>query len=149
MASTTAPTITPGTSKPALRFRFCPETNNILLPREDRANKKLLWCSSLVDYSEKAGETAEDNCVYRNVLTHDASEKTVIFDDVRADPTLPRTKDQLCPKCANREAVFFSSHTPEGMTLWYAPLLLCSCSFAPFWFPFRAVQKPLLRNRKY
>ena len=140
--------------KPALKMRFCIETNNILYPSacasgegaggrarerlaltpacppthpafpasragEDKAAKKLLWCSRLVDYTEEAGTEAEDNCVYRQRYAHDQSEKTVVFEDVRADPTLPRTKDQLCPKCGNREAVFFSSHTPEGMTLWF------------------------------
>lgn len=39
--------------------------------------------------------------------------------DVRSDPTLPRTKDVRCPSCQHNEAVFFSAHTEEGMTLFF------------------------------
>lgn len=34
--------------------------------------------------------------------------------DVRSDPTLPRTKDVTCPVCTNSEAVFFTSSTEQG-----------------------------------
>ena len=37
--------------------------------------------------------------------------------DVRSDPTLPRTRDVRCPECSNNEAVFFTASTEEGMTL--------------------------------
>ena len=43
----------------------------------------------------------------------------MVLQDVRADPTLPRTKDVTCPKCAHNEAVFFSASTEEGMTLFF------------------------------
>ena len=33
--------------------------------------------------------------------------------DVRADPTLPRTRDVRCPACSHNEAVFFSASTEE------------------------------------
>ena len=39
--------------------------------------------------------------------------------DVRADPTLPRTRDVRCPTCGHDEAVFFSASTEEGMTLFF------------------------------
>lgn len=34
--------------------------------------------------------------------------------DVRADPTLPRTRDVRCPSCSHNEAVFFSASTEEA-----------------------------------
>lgn len=34
--------------------------------------------------------------------------------DVRSDPTLPRTKDVRCPMCSHNEAVFFTSSTEQG-----------------------------------
>ena len=56
-------------------------------------------------------------CVYRNEIHHTTKEKTVVLKDVAADPTLPRTNDVVCPRCGHKEAVFFSSSTEEGMTL--------------------------------
>lgn len=44
--------------------------------------------------------------------------------DVRSDPTLPRTRDVRCPQCTNNEAVFFTASTEEGMTLF---LNCCNC----------------------
>ncbi len=41
------------------------------------------------------------------------------WQDVRADPTLPRTRDVRCPTCGHDEAVFFSASTEEGMTLFF------------------------------
>jgi hypothetical protein len=40
--------------------------------------------------------------------------------DVRSDPTLPRTKDVRCPACQHNEAVFFSAHTEEVRLLYFA-----------------------------
>ena len=55
----------------------------------------------------------------RNEIKHSQRERTVILQDVRSDPTLPRTKDVECPKCQNNEAVYFSASTEEGMTLFF------------------------------
>ena len=55
----------------------------------------------------------------RNEITHTSKEKTVILQDVRADPTLPRTRDVTCEACGHNEAVFFSASTEEGMTLFF------------------------------
>lgn len=37
----------------------------------------------------------------------------MVLQDVTADPTLPRTRDVTCAKCAHNEAVFFSAATEE------------------------------------
>ena len=37
----------------------------------------------------------------------------MVLQDVSADPTLPRTRDVTCAKCAHNEAVFFSAATEE------------------------------------
>ena len=39
------------------------------------------------------------------------SELTQIVAEVVADPTLPRTEDHPCPRCRNKESVFFQSQT--------------------------------------
>ena len=55
----------------------------------------------------------------RNEIKHSQRERTVILQDVRSDPTLPRTKDVECPTCQHNEAVYFSASTEEGMTLFF------------------------------
>ena len=57
--------------------------------------------------------------MYRNEITHSARERTVFIQDVRADPTLPCTRDAACPACGHEEAVFFSAPSEEGMTLYF------------------------------
>ena len=52
-------------------------------------------------------EVADNNCVYRNEITHDVGERTQVLQDVAADPTLPRTKTVRCAVCNHPEAVFF------------------------------------------
>ena len=39
--------------------------------------------------------------------------------DLTADPTLPRTKDVRCPECQHNEAVYISTSTEQGMTLYF------------------------------
>ena len=122
MASNLAtPLPQPEGGKGAVRLRFCKESNDLLYPREDRSGgeRKLVFACRNCEYVEEAGTSAEDNCVYRNIIDHSAAEKTVVVTDVRADATLPRTRDVTCPKCGHREAVFFSTTTAEGMTLFF------------------------------
>mmetsp|Transcript_9408 Transcript_9408/g.34520 ORF Transcript_9408/g.34520 Transcript_9408/m.34520 type:complete len:133 (+) Transcript_9408:122-520(+) len=103
-------------SKPkAGALRFCPFNNDLLYPKEDKANRKLKYACRTYDYEEDA----DSYCVYRNEIAHSSSEKTTVLLDVRADPTLPRTREVRCPKCNFAEAVFFSSSTTEGMTLFF------------------------------
>ncbi|KAL6766507.1 RPB9 [Auxenochlorella protothecoides x Auxenochlorella symbiontica] len=99
------------------KLRFCPESNDLLYPKEDRANKRLVYHCRSCPYVEAADPS--EWCVFRNEVQHTSKEKLVVLQDVRSDPTLPRTKDVRCPACANNEAVFFSASTEEGMTLFF------------------------------
>jgi len=76
----------------AVRLRFCPNSNDLLYPKEDREQKN---------------------------IRHTAAETTTIIQDIRTDPTLPRSTDVQCPRCDHKEAVFFSLTTPEGMSLYF------------------------------
>ena len=51
--------------------------------------------------------TAHHQHARRNEIKHSQRERTVILQDVRADPTLPRTKDVECPNpsCLNHEVM--------------------------------------------
>jgi len=99
------------------RMYFCRECNNMLYPKEDRANKVLLLACHNCDHEE----IAADHCVYKNEIKHSDNERTMIVHDVSSDPTLPRTKSIRCSKCNHNEAVFFQSPggRDEGMTLFF------------------------------
>lgn len=99
------------------KLRFCPESNDLLYPKEDRERRQLVYTCRSCGYSEDADPS--EWCVYRNEVRHSAKEKTIILKDVRSDPTLPRTRDVRCPQCNHNEAVFFSASTEEGMTLFF------------------------------
>jgi DNA-directed RNA polymerase II subunit RPB9 len=65
-------------------LRTCAECNNILYPREDPDNKRLLYACRHCDYSEIASQAL----VYRNDLQKSASETAGVTTDVASDPTL-------------------------------------------------------------
>jgi DNA-directed RNA polymerase II subunit RPB9 len=136
------------------KLRFCPESHDLLYPKEDREHRKLIYVCRSCSYQEDADH--KDWCVYRNEVHHTTREKSVVLQvrfniaiarlsasdyfflcrqpltfllgfpstysvpqDVRSDPTLPRTNDVRCPACSHNEAVFFSASTEEGMTLFF------------------------------
>lgn len=105
------PSAQPGT----IPLRFCPNSNDLLYPKEDRQNKRLVYFCRNCDYTVVASEP----CVHRRKIFHSASEATTVIHDVRTDPTLPRSKDVQCSICETREAVFFSQTTTEGMSLFF------------------------------
>mmetsp|Transcript_2203 Transcript_2203/g.3830 ORF Transcript_2203/g.3830 Transcript_2203/m.3830 type:complete len:116 (-) Transcript_2203:74-421(-) len=96
------------------RLRFCRESNDLLYPREDKERKRLVYYCKNCDYVEDAEQS--DWCVYRNAVK-DVKEKTVITQDVRYNPTLPRTKDVQCPSCGHNDSVYYTSSTSTGMKL--------------------------------
>ncbi|CAJ0577106.1 unnamed protein product, partial [Mesorhabditis spiculigera] len=99
-------------------IKFCPECNNMLYPKEDKANRRLHYACRNCEHREEA----ENPCIYVNKLVHEIDELTQIVSDVSQDPTLPRTEDHPCPKCGHRDAVFFqaqSRRADEEMRLYY------------------------------
>ncbi|GBF92708.1 DNA-directed RNA polymerase IV and V subunit 9A [Raphidocelis subcapitata] len=103
-------------------LKFCPESNDLLYPRENRATRRLEFYCRNCSHVEEA--EPEDYCVHVARIKHDAKEQTIVLQDVRADPTLPRTKDVACPACGHQEAVFFSQSSEVGMTLYFN---CCAC----------------------
>ena len=90
----------------------------MLYPKEDKENRVLLYACRNCDYKQ----IADNNCIYVNKIMHEVDEITNIVADVIGDPTLPRSEDHPCPKCKNREAVFFQSDTKKAeseMKLYY------------------------------
>ncbi|KAH8553710.1 hypothetical protein BGW37DRAFT_486836 [Umbelopsis sp. PMI_123] len=98
-------------------FKYCSECNNMLYPREDKTNRKLLFACRNCHFEEDA----DNSCVYRHEIVHAPSEQTMVLTDLSADPTLPRTTT-ACPRCGYQEAVFFQSAARRAdtkMTLFY------------------------------
>ena len=94
-------------SKPRkyIGINFCKECNNMLYPKEDTINKRLLYACRNCGFDE----VAENSCVYVNNLADTYDELRCINTDVIQDPALPRTNTQYCPRCMNNDIVFFQS----------------------------------------
>lgn len=104
-------------NRPNRGLKFCPESNDLLYPRENKELRRLEYFCKNCNFTQPA--PVSDYCVYVSELKHDSKEQTVVLQDVRADPTLPRTKDVRCPNCNHNEAVFFSASSEQGMTLYF------------------------------
>ena len=108
----------------AVKLRFCPNSNDLLYPKEDRERKRLVYACRNCEYEVDA----RDHCVYRHNIHHTSAEATAIIQDVRTDPTLPRSSEVHCPSCDHGEAVFFSLTTSEGMSLFFQ-CVACACKW--------------------
>ncbi|KAI3631183.1 hypothetical protein MIR68_010673 [Amoeboaphelidium protococcarum] len=98
---------------------FCPDCNNMLYPKENRQEKRLLYaCRNCNHY-----EIAESNCIYKHQVMHHAGDQMQqLISDVAKDPTLPRTRDVQCPRCEQKEVVYFQTRARRAdatMTLYY------------------------------
>jgi DNA-directed RNA polymerase II subunit RPB9 len=93
-------------------MNFCRECNNLLYPREDRINKRLLYACRNCTYSE----AAKANCVYTNEIKQSINSNLLVSKETSLDPTLKRTKAIQCNQCGWSEAVFFA-RSDERMEL--------------------------------
>lgn len=103
-----------------MSFKFCAECNNMLYPKEDKSNRRLLYQCRNCSYSE----LADSPRVYRHELITNIGETAGVVDDIGSDPKLPRS-DRVCPKCHNNECVFFQSQQKRrdtSMVLFYVCL---------------------------
>ncbi|KAJ8322935.1 hypothetical protein BDV3_006786 [Batrachochytrium dendrobatidis] len=103
--------------------RFCSECFNMLYPKEDRRERKLLFACRNCTHVEEADNT----CVYSHTISHIPLEQTLVVIDLKSDPTFPRSKTE-CPKCSHMEAVFFQSRSKGAdatMKLFFA---CCECN---------------------
>ncbi|KAK2156476.1 hypothetical protein LSH36_212g00050 [Paralvinella palmiformis] len=58
-------------------IKFCQECNNMLYPKEDKENTRLLYACRNCDYQQEA----ENPCIYVNKIQHDVDELTQIIGD--------------------------------------------------------------------
>ncbi|CAD5232459.1 unnamed protein product [Bursaphelenchus xylophilus] len=99
-------------------IKFCPECNNMLYPRENYDERRLMYACRNCDHTE----FAESSCIYTNRIHHRVDELTQIISDLREDPTLPKTDNHPCPRCGHKQSVFFQAQTrraQDEMRLYY------------------------------
>ncbi|KAL8799836.1 MAG: hypothetical protein Q9182_005585 [Xanthomendoza sp. 2 TL-2023] len=70
--------------KEQVKFRFCGDCSNMLAPREDRINNKLMYHCRMCQYSEEASSA----CVFRNSIYNVIGETAGVTQDVGSDPTV-------------------------------------------------------------
>ncbi|KAL1961535.1 hypothetical protein VTN77DRAFT_1622 [Rasamsonia byssochlamydoides] len=125
MSASPAASSSAGDVKPSvdqIHFKFCRECSNLLYPKEDRVNNRLMFTCRTCHVSEPATSP----CVYQNKLNLQVGDTAGVTQDVGSDPTLPRA-NKLCPSCGENEAVFFQSQqrsAETGMKLYY---VCCTC----------------------
>jgi hypothetical protein len=56
-------------------IQFCQECNNMLYPKEDKENKRLLYACRNCDYSQEA----DISCVYVNKITHEVESRLLMW----------------------------------------------------------------------
>lgn len=83
----------------------------MLYPKEDKINQRLLYSCRNCDYTE----IADSPIIYRNELMSSIGETAGVTQDIGSDPTLPRS-DKECPKCSERDCVFFQSQQRRAET---------------------------------
>ncbi|CRG90518.1 DNA-directed RNA polymerase II subunit I [Talaromyces islandicus] len=67
-----------------IHFKFCRECSNLLYPKEDRVNNRLLFTCRTCHVAEPATSP----CVYQNVLNHQVGDTAGVTQDVGSDPTV-------------------------------------------------------------
>ena len=67
-----------------ITFRFCSECSNMLYPKEDEVNHKLMFECRTCAYTEEAAST----CIFRHNLSNSAGETAGVTQDVGSDPTV-------------------------------------------------------------
>ena len=72
--------------KPAeqITFRFCSECSNMLYPKEDEVDRKLMFTCRTCNFSEEA----TSSCIFRNAMNNAAGETAGVTQDVGSDPTV-------------------------------------------------------------
>ncbi|KAK4143129.1 DNA-directed RNA polymerase II subunit RPB9 [Dichotomopilus funicola] len=94
--------------KPAeqITFRFCSECSNMLYPKEDEVDRKLMFTCRTCNFSEEA----TSSCIFRNQMNNAVGETAGVTQDVGSDPTVGRPHS-LYPYTAVTSATVASEST--------------------------------------
>jgi len=67
-----------------ITFRFCAECSNMLYPKEDEVERKLMFTCRTCNFSEEA----TSSCIFRNAMNNAVGETAGVTQDVGSDPTV-------------------------------------------------------------
>mmetsp|Transcript_10452 Transcript_10452/g.22336 ORF Transcript_10452/g.22336 Transcript_10452/m.22336 type:complete len:183 (-) Transcript_10452:1421-1969(-) len=117
----------PGDNENSLLMRFCPHDSSMLYPKENRAERKLVYACRLCRYYE----FATGYMIFQNVLKKEVGNVLhTVPSAVSDDPTLPRSQNAHCAKCGHNEAVFFQSDTSDVRNDTLALIFVCcNCDY--------------------
>lgn len=105
--------------KTFVEIKFCRQCNNMLYPKENKTEKKLLYHCKICEYEE----TADDPCVYINSVAQDLEALEMVTSDLATDPTLAHCREgEICPACGGLDAVQFQTpvnRLKSNMRLYY------------------------------
>ncbi|KAH0793051.1 DNA-directed RNA polymerase II subunit RPB9 [Histomonas meleagridis] len=91
-------------------IKFCKECNNMLVPKADQQNLRLMYVCKNCGHEEPA----ESNRVYINVLKRSSDQSYIAHRLIADDPTLKR-RVAHCPNCQqDNDCVFFFAPTLAG-----------------------------------
>ena len=105
------------------RANFCDSCRNLLVPKEDKANKKLIYVCKHCEMIKEA----DSPLVYSNELIVKDGAAVALNAFIALDPTLPRTYDYTCTKCRNNECVYFRDPS-KGEESMYLVFVCCTPS---------------------
>ncbi|GIC85023.1 DNA-directed RNA polymerase II core subunit RPB9 [Aspergillus udagawae] len=88
-------------------FRFCRECSNLLYPKEDRVNNRLMFTCRTCH----VGEPATSYCVYQNKLNSQVGDTAGVTQDVGSDPTV--CFPGFCAHCGEEITCFTCGQLPE------------------------------------
>ncbi|KAF2795608.1 hypothetical protein K505DRAFT_348517 [Melanomma pulvis-pyrius CBS 109.77] len=74
----------PKVSNKKILFRFCSECSNLLFPREDKENNRLLFACRTCNFTEEASSS----CIMRHEIASSVGDTAGITQDVAQDPTV-------------------------------------------------------------
>ncbi|PYH85441.1 putative DNA directed RNA polymerase II 15 kDa subunit [Aspergillus uvarum CBS 121591] len=83
-----------------IHFRFCRECSNLLYPKEDRVNNRLMFTCRTCH----VGEPATSYCVYQNKLNTQVGDTAGVTTDVGSDPTV--CLPGFCDRCGEEITCF-------------------------------------------
>ncbi|OJK03411.1 hypothetical protein ASPACDRAFT_39028 [Aspergillus aculeatus ATCC 16872] len=90
-----------------IHFRFCRECSNLLYPKEDRVNNRLMFTCRTCH----VGEPATSYCVYQNKLNTQVGDTAGVTTDVGSDPTV--CLPGFCDHCGEEIACFVCESSSE------------------------------------
>eukprot|EP00917_Polyrhabdina_sp_WS-2016_P014137 GHVP01030988.1.p1 GENE.GHVP01030988.1~~GHVP01030988.1.p1 ORF type:complete len:124 (+),score=8.68 GHVP01030988.1:55-426(+) len=103
--------------------QFCVECNNLLLSREDKSHKQLIYLCRSCEYIEYADPNDQDqNSVFQMNYNYRTREDvhSYVVKGLCSDPTLPRDPNRVCRSCSSIGSVYFQlpeSVADDAMTL--------------------------------